>query len=201
MQAPLIPLETSQPALPDGFIYEPGFLDEEEEQALLEQIAALEFQDVEMHGVTAKRRVVHVGMRYGYTSRSLVETAGMPDWLQPLLTKAAGRFSVDPAAIAEGLITEYSPGAPIGWHRDAPMFDKVIGISLLAPARFQLRPFPDGKAQSSAKPLELTVAPRSIYLISSHARWRWQHHIPGGKELRYSITLRTLRDGLKQADG
>jgi alkylated DNA repair dioxygenase AlkB len=33
---------------------------------------------------------------------------------------------------------------------------------------------------------------RSIYAMSEVARWRFQHSIPAVKELRYSITFRTL---------
>jgi alkylated DNA repair dioxygenase AlkB len=31
---------------------------------------------------------------------------------------------------AEALVTEYTTGAGIGWHRDAPVFGIVAGISL-----------------------------------------------------------------------
>jgi DNA oxidative demethylase len=193
MQAPLISAQDLLPVLPEGFRYEPDFLSEAEEQELLDQIQNQTFEDVEMHGVKAKRRVVHLGQRYAYQSRKLTEGGEMPEWLQPLIRRAAARFDIEPDAIAEGLLTEYPPGAGIGWHRDAPAFDKVIGVSLLSPARFRLRPYPDGKTLTGTRPIEVAVSPRSIYLISGPARWRWQHHIPAGKELRYSITLRTLR--------
>ena len=65
---------------------------------------------------------------------------------------------------------------------------------IVQPARFQLRRYvPPGTKRPKEKPLELTVEPRSVYLIAGHARWQWEHHIPEAKDLRYSITLRTLR--------
>jgi alkylated DNA repair protein (DNA oxidative demethylase) len=40
---------------------------------------------------------------------------------------------------------------------------------------------------------ELTLEPRSGYVLAGEARRSWQHSIPPAKELRYSITFRTLR--------
>jgi alkylated DNA repair dioxygenase AlkB len=33
------------------------------------------------------------------------------------------------------LIAEYRPGNPLGWHRDVPDFESIVGISLMAPRR------------------------------------------------------------------
>src|SRR2546422_822743 len=41
----------------------------------------------------------------------------------------------------------------------------------------------------------VTLAPRSAYVLDGAARWQWQHAIPPGREERYSVTFRTLRDG------
>lgn len=38
----------------------------------------------------------------------------------------------------------------------------------------------------------LKLTPRSAYLLAGKARWSWQHSIPATKELRYSVTFRTL---------
>jgi alkylated DNA repair dioxygenase AlkB len=40
---------------------------------------------------------------------------------------------------------------------------------------------------------EVLLEPRSAYALTGAARWSWQHSIPATKELRYSITFRTLR--------
>ena len=40
---------------------------------------------------------------------------------------------------------------------------------------------------------EQLLEPRSLYIISGAARSAWQHHIPPTKQLRYSITMRTVR--------
>jgi alkylated DNA repair dioxygenase AlkB len=36
------------------------------------------------------------------------------------------------------------------------------------------------------------LAPRSAYLLTGEARHAWRHSIPATKELRYSVTFRTL---------
>jgi alkylated DNA repair protein (DNA oxidative demethylase) len=87
------------------------------------------------------------------------------------------------------MILEYPPGAPIGWHRDAPQFGIVIGISLLSPARMRLKHY-----RKEGKIVSVTLAPRAIYVLSGSARWQWQHSIPPQEKLRYSITFRTLRE-------
>jgi alkylated DNA repair dioxygenase AlkB len=40
---------------------------------------------------------------------------------------------------------------------------------------------------------DITLEPRSGYVLAGEARRSWQHSIPPTKELRYSITFRTLR--------
>jgi alkylated DNA repair dioxygenase AlkB len=147
-----------------------------------------------MHGVIAKRRVYSYGYNYGPSRRNIEPGLPIPEWLQPAIEKAAARFSLPRGAIAAVLINEYRPGAAIGWHRDAPAYEKIIGISLGSSARFRLRPYRGAAVPGRQEPVELQVEPRSVYLISGAARWRWQHHIPAARDTRYSITLRTLRD-------
>jgi alkylated DNA repair dioxygenase AlkB len=194
-QLPLLTLEPRSPKiLPQGFLYEPNFLTEAEETGLLTEVEALDWRNFEMHGVIAKRRVYSYGYNYGPSRRNIEPGLPIPKWLQPIIEKAATRFSLPRDAIAAVLINEYRPGAAIGWHRDAPAYETIIGISLGSPARFRLRPYPDAAARERQQPVELQVEPRSVYLISGAARWQWQHHIPAARGLRYSITLRTLRD-------
>ena len=48
-------------------------------------------------------------------------------------------WAVPPDALQHVLVSEYSPGAGIGWHRDRPEFGIIIGFSLMAPCHFRLR--------------------------------------------------------------
>ncbi len=175
--------------LPEGFVYRPEFLSQEEERALLDRIRSLAFGEVRMHGVVAKRRVIHFGWLYGYESFRLMPGPPMPDFLMPLRDRCAGAAAVAGDDLAEALITEYRPGAVIGWHRDAPPFGIVVAVSLAGTCRFRFRRGETGSRETA----EAEVAPRSLYIVDGPARREWQHSISPTKELRYSITFRTLR--------
>jgi alkylated DNA repair dioxygenase AlkB len=178
-----------QPDAPAGFVYRPELIDETEEQALLRELRQLEFYEVKMHGVVARRRVMHFGWRYGYESWRIEPGPPIPEFLLPLRQRAAELAGVEAEQFAEVLVTEYPPGAGIGWHRDAPMFGVVAGISLLGACRFR---FQRGKAERR-QTYAFTLEPRSAYVLTGAARSEWQHSIPPTKTLRYSVTFRTLR--------
>jgi len=95
------------------------------------------------------------------------------------------------------LINEYPPGAPIGWHRDAPQYDIVSGISLLSGCRMRFRPYRStavaGTAMRRVATNEITLERRSAYLMTGESRTSYEHHIPPVRQLRYSVTFRTLR--------
>jgi DNA oxidative demethylase len=185
--------------IPEGFLYRSEFISSEEEQQLVREIQELEFAEVKMHGVTAKRRAVHFGRTYQFDTFKLGPAVDIPDFLLPLRARAGELTDRDPPEFAEALLTEYPPGAGIGWHRDAPHFGIIVGISLLAGCTMQFRPVESGRKATPLakrpKSLAQLLEPRSAYFISGAARSEWQHHIPATKSLRYSITFRTLRKG------
>ena len=186
---------------PRGFDYKPTFITQDEEASLVSEIERLAFSSVEMRGVVAKRRTAHYGWTYGYYSRRTEPGPPLPEFLCPIRERVASWALVEPDAFAEALITEYTAGAGIGWHRDAPMFGDVIaGISLLAACRMRFRPYvsPEAVRQTSSHAPrrtthEIELAERSAYVIAGVARREFEHSIPPVDRLRYSITFRTLR--------
>jgi alkylated DNA repair protein (DNA oxidative demethylase) len=176
-------------AAPPGFVYRPEFLSEAEERDLVARLRVIEFSAVKMRGAVARRRTAHFGWLYGYETWRIEPGPPIPEFLLPLRTRAAELASVVAEELVEVLLTEYSPGAGIGWHRDAPMFGIVAGISLLGGCRFRFERGQDAERETRA----VTLAPRSAYLITGEARYAWRHSIPPMKELRYSVTFRTLR--------
>lgn len=189
-------LFATERVLPSGFVYQPEFISLDEERALLAEIRKLEFDDVKMHGVVAKRRVVHFGVSYRYDSADISPGVPIPEFLLLLRGRVAELATRDAAEFAEVLVTEYPPGAPIGWHRDAPPFGIIVGISLVSACAMQFRRWPSEKAPAArCKPLTQILEPRSAYILSGESRTRWQHHIPPAKAVRYSVTFRTLRLG------
>ena len=190
-------LFAGDPILPDGFLYRSDFISPAEEKELAAAIQQLAFEEIRMHGVIAKRRTVQFGQRYGFETFKLTEAPPLPDFLLPLRERAAEFAGCKAEQFEEALLTEYPPGAQIGWHRDAPAFDIVAGISLLGDCTMQFRPWPVVKTgapgQKRPKALAQLLAARSAYLLRGTVRTQWQHHIRPTKTLRYSITFRTLR--------
>jgi DNA oxidative demethylase len=175
---------------PEGLLYRPDFVAEAEEQMLLDRMGKLEFHEVRMRGQTARRTVRHFGYDYDYESWSVTPGEPPPDWLHGVQGRCGELAAVEPAELAEILLTKYPPGASIGWHRDAPMFGKVVGVSLGSACRMR---FQRGKGEER-RVYEVELEPRSAYVLAGPVRNAWQHSIPPTKALRYSITFRTLRD-------
>jgi alkylated DNA repair dioxygenase AlkB len=175
---------------PDGLVYRPELLAPGEERTLLDRFAALEFDEIRMHGVVAKRTARHFGFDYDYESRrAIAEAEPIPEWLETARAKAAALAGLQPGDLVESLVQHYPAGAQIGWHRDAPMFGTVVGVSLLAAARMRFRRGSTGNWQT----YEILLEPRSGYVLAGESRTKWQHHVPPTKRERYSITFRTLR--------
>jgi alkylated DNA repair dioxygenase AlkB len=185
------PRRLFEPDVPDGFDYREDFITDAAEAALLASIADIAFADFEMRGVVARRRVAFFGQSY---DRS---TAGpFPAFLLPLRASVAQWAGVEPDALAMALINEYRPGTPIGWHRDAPQYGIVAGISLASACRMQFRPYgerPASPLRRRSATHELVLDRRSAYLMTGDARQSYEHHIPPVARLRYSVTFRTLR--------
>ena len=174
---------------PPGFLYHADLLSAAEEDALLIDVRQLAFGPVEMRGQVARRRTVHFGWVYGYESWRIEPGPPIPTTLLPLRSRVAALAELEPDALVEVLVTEYPPGAGIGWHRDAPQFGTVIGVSLLSASRMR---FQRG-AGSTRRTASATLAPRSAYVLDGEARWQWQHSLPPVRALRYSVTFRTLK--------
>jgi alkylated DNA repair dioxygenase AlkB len=190
------------PDTPHGFQHRDDFISAAEEAALLEDIRRVEFANFELRGVIAKRRVAFFGATYdlGATSDEPNAAPPIPDFLRPLMTRVAAWAGIEPDAFAMALINEYRAGSPIGWHRDAPQYAIVAGVSLLSPCRMRFRPYvsPGATKPSSGRRAathEILLTPRSAYLMMGESRSAYEHSIPPVAELRYSITFRTLRAG------
>ena len=178
--------------VPPGFFYRDGFVSADEERALVDEISRVEFSTFEMRGVVARRRVAFFGKSYDSTTVA----PPIPAFLMPLRQNVAAWAKVQADAFAMALINEYSAGAPIGWHRDAPQYDMVAGVSLVSACRMKLRPYVSPQAVGGGRRMathEITLAPRSAYLMTGPSRTDYEHHIPAVETLRYSITFRTLR--------
>ncbi len=108
-----------------------------------------------------------------------------------LVDRIAKQLSISNSLIAQFLITEYPVGSVINWQRDAPPFDIIAGVSLLADCNFKLRPHNKEKQTRNAI-LSLAVKRRSLYSMQGIAKNEWQHSTAPLYKVRYSLTFRTL---------
>ena len=178
--------------VPQGFYYQGDFLTIKEEEQLLKHITALELLPLVFQGFEAKRKVSSFGYDWSFDKRKLSRGKEIPSAFDFLIQKVGDHIDIPKEAFAELLVTEYPVGSVINWHRDAPPFDVIVGISLLSDCTFRLRPY-DKKKQTRNAIISLPVKQRSLYVMKGAVRSEWEHSIPAVKQLRYSITLRTLR--------
>ena len=177
------------PMLP-GLSSAPDFLGESEEAQLIARIEAAELTPIRFQQWEGKRLTRSYGWHNDFEASAFSRTEPLPAWLRPIADRAADFAGIARDTIAQALLISYGPGAGIGWHRDRPVFEHVIGISLGAPAAMRFRRRKSEKFERFALPL----APRSIYHLSGEVRTDWEHSIAAMDVPRWSITLRTLRD-------
>jgi alkylated DNA repair dioxygenase AlkB len=160
----------------------------DEERMLIASIDAAALSPFRFHQWQGKRLTAYFGWSYDFDAASLTPADPIPDWLLPLRAKAAQFAGLQAEEFTQALLIRYDPGAGIGWHRDRPVFEHVVGISLGAPAtmRFRRRR-PGGFDRAKA-----SLMPRSIYHLTGEARHKWEHSIAAMEETRWSITFRSL---------
>lgn len=188
--------ESVSPSLPAGFSFWPDFISLAEERELKEAISKIEFSEIEMHGVVARRRAAHFGLRYSYASKKISEGPPIPDFLLPARARFAEKLGIAPEGFPQALINEYTAGSAIGWHIDGPVYEIIAGFSIVGDCTFKLRPLAENKKESDEKQkgISFLQPARSAYVMSGDVRWHWQHSIPPTKALRYSVTFRTLKN-------
>ena len=175
------------PAVP-GLDTRPAFLTPAEEHALIAAIDAVDLAPFRFQQWTGKRLTHSFGWQYDFQSGALGRGEPMPDWLLPIRDRAAVVAGLAPDALVQALLLRYDPGAGIGWHRDRPIYDQVVGVSLGAPATMRFRRKQGERWRRVNVPLE----PRGLYHLSGEVRHDWEHSIAPIDETRWSITFRSF---------
>jgi alkylated DNA repair dioxygenase AlkB len=175
------------PVLP-GLAARPGLVDGTQERALIGAIDATDLTPFRFQGWTGKRLTTSFGFNYDFETQRLARAAPIADWLLDVRAQMAAFAGIEPNLLIQALLIRYDPGAGIGWHRDRPVFEHVVGISLGAPATLRLRRRTPVGFDRAAVPL----APRTPYHLSGEARHVWEHSIAPMAEPRWSITFRSF---------
>ena len=181
------------PVLP-GLEYHDALLSQNEETALIARIDEQDLAPFQFQGWLGKRLTKSFGWHYDFDTSRFGETNPLPDWLLPIRQRAAAFAKLPEEALVQALLIRYDPGAGIGWHRDRPVFEHVVGISLGVPATMRFRRRKAGGFDRAAVPL----APRSVYHLSGEARHDWEHSIAEMEVTRWSITFRSFTDRARQ---
>jgi alkylated DNA repair protein (DNA oxidative demethylase) len=177
-------------AVVPGFSSVPDIVTAAEESELIARIDATNLEPFKFQGWLGKRLTTSFGSRYDF-ERGRVEAADpVPDWLLPIRERAARFAKLQPDELAQALLIRYDPGAGIGWHRDRPVYEHVVGISLGEPAMLRLRRRRAAGFERRSAPLE----PRAIYHLSGEVRHDWEHSIVEMERPRWSITFRSLAE-------
>jgi DNA oxidative demethylase len=164
-----------------------------EEAALIAWLEQQALEPFRFQGWTGKRCTRSFGWHYDFEDGGFAQAEPIPPELLPLRERAARFAGLAPDELVQVLLTRYDPGAGIGWHRDRPVFDRVIGISLGAPAVLRLR----RRTEAGFERRSLPLAPRAAYLLEGAMRTAWEHSIAPMAETRWSITFRSLSDAGK----
>jgi alkylated DNA repair protein (DNA oxidative demethylase) len=171
-----------------GLGYRENFLSPAEERAMMARIDGTELTPFRFQQWTGKRLTHSFGWSYDFEAGRFAPTAPIPDWLEPLRDRAAAFAGLDPSDLVQVLLIRYDPGAGIGWHKDRPVFEHVIGVSLDNPATMRFRRRAGTRFERTTALLE----PRSIYHLSGKVRHEWEHSIAAMAVPRRSITFRSL---------
>lgn len=162
----------------------------EEEAGLIARIDAEALVPFRFQGWLGKRLTHSFGWSYDFEDGRFAEAAPIPAWLSPLRDRAASFSGLAPDALVQALLIRYDPGAGIGWHKDRPVFEHVVGVSLGSHAAMRLRRRTEGGFRRMTLPLE----PRSVYHLSGEVRHAWEHSIAPQDLPRWSVTFRSLAE-------
>ena len=184
------------PLLP-GLVTAEDVVSPAEEGDLVAAVDALDLSPFRFQGWEGKRLTHSFGLHYDFDRGALAATDPMPAWLAAVRDRAEHFAGLPAGTLQQALLIRYDPGAGIGWHRDRPHFDHVVGLSLGAPAAMRFRRRTDtGFARRT-----LPLPPRRLYHLRGEARHDWEHSIAPIAATRWSITLRSLSQRGRQAMG
>jgi len=160
----------------------------DEERALIEAIDGCALTPFRFQGWEGKRLTISFGFNYDFTTQRLARAEAIPDWLLPVRHKMAAFAGLDSERLIQALLIRYDPGAGIGWHRDRPIYEHVLGLSLGAQADMRFRRRRQGGGFDR---LSVPLEPRAAYHLCDEARHHWEHSIVEMDQPRWSVTFRT----------
>ena len=157
-----------------GLRYIPDYITEDQHDWLLNQIDEQQWLD------DLKRQVQHYGFKYDYRARKVnydMRIGELPEWLKKLSEKLYEDKHM-PEVADQVIVNEYRPGQGISGHIDCePCFrDIIVSLSLGSGCIMNFT-----NKYDKTKKISVWLAPRSLVVLSSEARYAWLHGIPARK--------------------
>ncbi|MFW2828518.1 alpha-ketoglutarate-dependent dioxygenase AlkB [Sphingomonas sp. ID0503] len=174
--------------VPPGLSSRNEMISAEEEKVLMAAIDSLDLQPFVFQQWTGKRLTHSFGLNYDLQSGALARAEPIPDWLLDVRERMAAFAGLAADDLVQALLLRYDIGAGIGWHRDRPIYEHVVGLSLGAPATLRFRKRRAERWSRASTPLE----PRGAYHLCGEARHNWEHSVVEMDRTRYSIAFRSL---------
>lgn len=188
-QIDLFPDAAASPPV-DGLRLVADAISAADEDALIARIDSAPLEPFRFGQWTGKRLTAYYGSGYDFQRGRTAPAPPLPDWLLGLRARLAPQLGLPPESLQQALLIRYDPGAGIGWHRDRPRYEKVVGLSLGAPATLRLR---RRRGQGGFDRHGVPLAPRAAYMLAGEVREGWEHSIAPMESPRWSITFRSHR--------
>lgn len=122
-----------------GLASSEAFVTPVEEATLIARIDDVGLSPFKFQQGTGKRLTRSFGWSYDFETGRFAPAEPIPSWLEPIKARAAQFADLDAADLIQALVIRYDPGAGIGWHKDRPAFEHVVGISLGHDATMRFR--------------------------------------------------------------
>src|SRR5438445_13023631 len=78
---------------------------------------------------TPQRDASSARASYDFSSNELAPAGPIPPFLHTLRERIAEWVEVPASRFTHALIAEYKTGTQLGWHRDVPDFEIIVGVS------------------------------------------------------------------------
>jgi len=177
------------PPLLPGLNYGEEAITHAEEAELIARIEAEKLAPFQFQQWEGKRLTRSFGWTYDFQTGRFAPGEPIPGWLDSIRARSAQFAGIAPEALEQALLIQYGVGAGIGWHKDRPVFEHVVGISMGAAATMRFR----RRSAAGFDRARADLAPRSMYHIDGEARNDWEHSIAAMDRPRWSVTFRSLR--------
>ncbi len=153
----------------EGLRYQENVVTAAEEADLVNRLGTIDLSPFKFQGWVGNRKTRTFGWRYDFDNSSFAPAEPIPDWL--ILRDCAGRLAGQPPGILS------RPARTVRsrrGHRLAPRPRRLRRrrrILLGTPAVLRFRE----RSDAGFRRVNLSLAPRSAYLLSGEARHDWEH--------------------------